>query len=411
MNRAPRPVPAPLPAGDDLLSLARSRAKDARDRLNAYEPEQLAGALVGLPPRQRAEFLELAERAPEIVPHLPEAVFATTVVATGIEDAGWLARHATAEQRVAAVDLDCWKDRTLSPSRLFEWIDALIAAGPETLVAAFEELDPELWIVAMKEMADFAPPGGETEGLTSEDGFAYYEPRSAEHEERLRTLLGIALLYAPRHYWNLVHGAVLESRVECELFAAQWQRSRLNDLGFPDRDRAMRTYRPLRPDALELPPAALQPDDGARTDLVVRAQPPAVLDGTLVGRTLAELPPERAAEIFEAVLAVANALAVADKLPLADPDSVSASLRKALRGIERGLAEVARLRDRPLAEVLDGAPAKALFRVGAALDPELRPKETLADLTREEEGTDWNVRTEVIDAWDRTLGEDGTLRK
>ena len=62
---------------------------------------------------------------------------------------------ASSEQRVAALDLDCWRDRRLSPSRLFEWIDAMIEAGPATLVAAFNELDLEVGVLALKEMADF----------------------------------------------------------------------------------------------------------------------------------------------------------------------------------------------------------------------------------------------------------------
>ena len=134
---------------------------------------------------------------------------------------------------------------------------------------------------------------------------------------------------------------------------------------------------------------------------------PQRLAGTLVGEALRELPPERAAEVLGYVLAVANALAVADKLPLADSGSVAASFGKALRGIDRGLAELARARDQSLAVVLDGVEPLDLFRIGATLDPSLRPGTTLSEFDEEEERPDWDVETETISEEDQTLAPDG----
>jgi hypothetical protein len=404
-----RPVLTGPSAGDHVLGLARSGTEPARAQLRAYTAEQLAGAVTRLLPRERAELLELVERPDEIVPLLPEAVFASTVLAMGIEDAGWLVQHASAEQRVAAVDLDCWKDFRFSPSRLFEWIDAMIEAGPETLVAAFDELDPELWVLAMKEMADFSVGVAESPDMLTGDGLVSYSPRSADHEERLQAILGTALTCSPPHYWSFVYGAMFESRQECEHHAVRWQRGRLNDLGFPDRTEAMRAYRPLRAEAVTVRPVEVA--DRETSALATSSGPPALLDGTLLGLALGQLPPDRASEVFEYVLAVATSLAVADELPLADPDSVSSSFRKALRGIERGLAELAKLREQPPVEVLSGVDPLDLFRLGATLDDGLRPHQKPADLWRAADGDDWNVRTEVIEPEDRTLAEDGRLRK
>jgi hypothetical protein len=130
-------------------------------------PDEIAGALLELVPVLRNEILEVVECIDQVVPRLPEAELASTIVASGVTDAGWLVEFATPEQRVACVDLDCWKDVRLSPSRLMEWIDALIEAGPETLAAAFDELDLEVWILALKEMADFAVGGVTTASSSS----------------------------------------------------------------------------------------------------------------------------------------------------------------------------------------------------------------------------------------------------
>jgi hypothetical protein len=72
------------------------------------------------------------------------------------------------------------------------------------------------------------------------------------------------------------------------------------------------------------------------------------------------------------VLAVANSIAVADRLQLSDPDSVPLALEKAVEGIDTGLRELARVQGRTPAEVLEGTSPVDLFRTGATLKPELR---------------------------------------
>ena len=194
-----------------------------------------------------------------------------------------------------------------------------------------------------------------------------------------------------------------ESAIECQEEAATMQRGRLTELGFPERGQAMGVYRPLPPDEVPRPDDDAIPRDRA---LVVRSQPPALLEGTVIGDAMAGLAPERAAERFADILVVANALAVADELPLAEPESVSRSLEKAVRGIERGLVALAEAHDRPASDVLDRVPPTQLFRVGATLDPSLRPSKTIFDVETEEASDAWAVPTEVIDPADATLGGD-----
>jgi len=346
------------------------------------------------------------------VPLLPEAEFASTVRSSGIEESGWLLEFASPEQRIAALDLDCWEDSRFSPSRLFEWIDAMIEAGPETLAACFDELDPELWVLAMKQMGDFSvlglgvvPPG---EGAT-EDGMVFYCAHSAESEDRIREILSTALYYAPAHYWRLVYGAILESTAESEWLAARWQQNRLGDLGFPAREQAMRACKPLEIDETRMLELRGETEPNA---LVTNAsQVPTQLSGSLVGRALAELPAQRLNEVMSDILVVANALAVADRLLLAEHETIEQSFAKALRGIDRGLAELARAKNQSLGRVLDATPPLDLFRVGATLDSELRPRNTLGDLAEEKEDPDWNLETEPISEEDRTLGADGRLKQ
>ena len=97
----------------------------------------------------------------------------------------------------------------------------------------------------------------------------------------------------------------------------------------------------------------------------------------------------------------------ADKLPLAEPESMETSFRKALRGIDRGLAELAKARNQDPAAILDATKPLDLFRIGATVDPDLRPSTSVADLVEEEDRDDWNVETEMISEEDQTLGRKG----
>lgn len=396
--------------GRTILRLARAGTQEALAQLGEASPTELANALRELEAVERVEVLEAAVQVDEVVPLLPEAEFTLTVRGAGIEESGWLVEFASSEQRVAAVDLDCWRDGRLSASRLFEWIDALIEAGPDTLVAAFDELDWEIWVLAMKEMGDFSVLGlGDLalgEGAT-DDGVVFYSAHTAEGEDRIREILTTALQYAPAHYWRLVYGAISESVDETAEFAARWQTNRLADLGFPDRRHAMRAYQPLRvDDAL-----TLDIDRTGGPDAVTSraSHVPAQLGTGLVAQALAELPAHRATEVMSAIFALANTLAVADELPLTETGTIERSLAKALHGIERGLESLARARSLAVDVVLDTTPPVELFRIGATLDPALRPRKSLADVEAEQARSDWNRERETISENDRTLSADGRL--
>ena len=168
-------------------------------------------------------------------------------------------------------------------------------------------------------------------------------------------------------YWRLVYGMLFESPAELEEYALRWRTNRLQDLGFPDREQAMRVYRSLSPTSAE-ETAEVE----LRGDVVRSFDLPKQLRGSLLGEALCELSPEVASDVLGYVLGVANSIAIADRLPLSDPESVPKALEKTVEGIDTGLREVARVRGRPPHEILEGTAPLDLFRAGATLKPELR---------------------------------------
>jgi len=361
-----------LADGVALLRLARGDRAAAVARLRELGPEELAAACQELRAESRAEFLMLVPRPEDVLPLLAEAELVQTVRAGGMSDAAWLLELATPEQRLACFDLDCWTGEQPALDRVHEWLDALIEAGRPTLVHALDEMDLELLILALRaetRVAVVAKEDEAPEGWYTPDGVVYFGFTDAQSPHRVHEVVQALFETLPALYWRLVYGLLFEPTPECEEDALRWRTNRLADLGFPDRAQAMRVYRPLRADKV-----VEQPAEGTEAGALVRSIAlPRQLRGSLLGEALTALPAGRAADVLGYVLGVANALAVADGLSLADSDSVPRALEKAVRGIDAGLRELAEARSQPAEEVLERTTPLDLFRVGATRDPALRP--------------------------------------
>jgi hypothetical protein len=372
-----------LADGVALLRLGRSDKAAARARLRELAPAELASLAQELRPESRSEFLMLVERPEDVVPLLPEAELVHTVRSGGMSDAAWLLELATPEQRVACFDLDCWSGPELSIARVQEWLDALIEAGRPTLVKALGEVDLDLAILAVRAEAEVAVVSKEQEppiGYFTADGVVYWGVPNEQTPHRVHEIAHALFADAPALYWRLVYGMLFESPSELEEEALRWRNVRLGDLGFPDRDQAMRVYRPLRPE--KVAEWSVPADTSALATAITL---PRQLRGSLLGEALAALPESRAADILGYVLGVANALAVADGLPLSEHESVPRALEKAVRGIDAGLRELARERQLPPAAILDRTAPLDLFRVAATLDPSLRARREPEPEATEEE--------------------------
>jgi hypothetical protein len=357
-------------SGAALLRLARSDRAGARARITALALDAQLSACLEVRPESRIDLLMLLDRPEAVVRRIPETEFCVTARATGMSEAAWLLEMSTNEQMQACVDLDCWVGSDLACERVVEWLGALTEAGPETMERALQSLDPEVVILAVRSLSEVAVLGKEDlrpDGWFTLDGVVYFGPHERVDPADLRALIQAAYTADQTSYWKIVYGTIFESETECEEYALRWRTGRLQDLGFPDREQAMRLYRPLRPADVE-----------TRTDSVPTSMPvvverlPAQLAGTLVGEALGKLSPQRAGDILGYVLSVANAVAVADGLSLSASESIPRALEKTVRAIDVGLGELSRLRNEPAHEILDQIQPLDLFRVGATVDPDLR---------------------------------------
>ena len=173
-------------------------------------------------------------------------------------------------------------------------------------------------------------------------------------------------------YFRLMLGVIHELPTETEEWALRWRNARLQDLGFPTWEDAIRLYRHLKPEELATLPSDQHPLDVAAWSLPVwmPGLPEAREGGRAVFRAITRLDEDERRAAFFSFVAVANEVAVAAHMELSDAETTPRAIDKAARWIDRGLAHLAAEHGLANEEVLRRVSFDRLFRVGANLDPE-----------------------------------------
>jgi len=375
-----RAVPAPA---RDILELARRDRGSARAALDALSPQERVDVVCGAPLARRAEMLALASRPEEVIPLLPEAELCFIVKSIGVEDAPWILESATPEQLVACIDLDAWSGLALAPEKLDAWLAALLDAGEKPLLTAVRNLDPELLVRMLMERAQIVmkPPGDEGEGWDPPDGartvegqFYFAARREGDDLASLASTLDILFREDYWLYFRLMQGAIWEIESDLEEWSLRWRIGRLEDLGFPGWDEAMRIYGYVRPDRrAELPEpaeAAISAPSDWRLPVWIPGLP-VPLDGSesrfSVFRAASKLAAEDRSAFFYAFVSLANSVAVADRMALGDAETLPAAIEKAATHASRGLDHVVEKTGVDASEALRRAGPTRLFRVGASI--------------------------------------------
>ena len=114
---------------------------------------------------------------------------------------------------------------------------------------------------------------------------------------------------------------------------------------------------------------------GLQGSVAVDASLPAAEDHRhAIFRAVAQLETEERARFFYAFLALANRIAVADRLDLGDSETLPGTLEKAATVTSRGLEFVASENGVAMVEALRRSGVERLFRVGVNLAPDgIRP--------------------------------------
>lgn len=362
-----------------VLDLARRDRAEARRALADLPLDTQVALVCAAPVARRAELLDLVPAPEELVPRLPEAELCFTVKAAGLESSAWMLEHATPQQIVACLDLDAWRGDAVVPSNLDLWLDALAETSDDALLRSLQALDPELLVLYLSQRVTVSLRPNDDEGweppagARTLDGQFYLDTKS-EGDDAAAILRLLHLLFQ-RDYWTyfrMLQAVIWEPQAENEEWALRWRMGRLEDLGFPRWEEAMQLYGFLPPAERAAIPAGERPlaVDPWHLPVWLPSLPESLDSEHLVFRTLARMEPEERRAAFYAFVAVANEVAVADRMELSEAETTPRAIEKAATWISRGLEHTATRNRVDPADVLRRVPLEHLFRVGANLDPE-----------------------------------------
>jgi len=376
-------LPSSLTDARGVLELARKDRAAAAKAVAELDLDAQVALVCDAPVGRRPQLLDLAPAPEELVPRMPDAELCFTVKAVGLGSASWLLELATPEQIVASLDLDAWTGPDPDVAKLDEWLEAMATIPDDALQRAVSALDPELLVLYIgARVAVFQKPDDDEgwdppAGSRTLDG--QFHLAALRDGDDLAGILRILDLLFQRDYWTyfrLLQGGIWELPTENAEWALRWRTGRLQDLGFPDFDEAMGLYRYLSPEergaAPEGPPALDVPE--WHLPVWIPALPEGADSAHLLFRTLARLAAEERRAAFFAFVAVANKLAVADRMELSDVETTPRAVEKAATWISRGLEHVSTENGLDAETVLRRATLERLFRVGANLDPEAARK-------------------------------------
>ena len=387
-----------LPGGArELLALAR-RDKRAASAALAGLAEELQTALVcEAPADQRARLLELTPQPEALIPQLPEAEFVFTVKAVGLDDSSWLLEHATPRQLATCFDLDAWNGLEPDRGKLDHWFGVLAEANEETLVRAAHAIDPEVLTLYLRDRVEVmldpkdeewqAPPGAQTL-----EGQFYFVARNPNDDIAALTKLVHGLFRSDYWlYFRMMQAVMWELEPELEEYALRWRTGRIEDLGFPAWDESMRIYGLLRPEQRALLADRPLEHEPADWDLPIWLPDlPALSQGeNALFRAAGELEDVGRRRFFYDFVALANKVAIADRMPLGDIETLPLAVEKAAAFASAGMEHVAAETNTPAREVLERGTLEYLFRVGASLDPEsARPRWLVDSLAQDEDDSE-----------------------
>lgn len=367
------------PEARRLLTLARSDRRAAENELSALAPEHQAAIICETSLATRRQMIDLLTNPEAVIPLLPDAEFCYTCREIGLDDSSWLLPMATEEQVVACFDLDGWKGFQVDTTQLDAWMTAIASTDEETLLRAARALDPELVVIFLRSHVDVTlkpseqdnPDWSPPERSQTLEGQFYFVAKNANDD--LAPVLALLHALFRGDYWlyfRVIQAVFEELPTENEEWALRWRTGRLEDLGFPSWDAAMRIYGFLRPDRrAEIPKEdfSLDTENPSLPTWNLELPEARESEGALF-RTTRTLETKERSTIFFALVSLANRIAVADRMELGNPESLPSAIKKAARFTSDGLEFVARENGLSLEKILRGVPLERLFRVGTNLD-------------------------------------------
>lgn len=206
--------------------------------------------LAALPARKRLDAIIESRGARELVRSLPAEDLYFTLMEVGLADSTELVHLASPEQYRTFVDLGGWTKDRLEPHEVLTWIRAARGDEPEEFLRKVRKLDAEVLEMLLREFTlvhDLEEnPDVQVEGVTLEtpEGRYLVEFKGVEGPELagMRALLNDLIADNPFEAVRFMEATRWDVPSELEEAAYRFRTARLQDLGFPPLEEAVRLF-------------------------------------------------------------------------------------------------------------------------------------------------------------------------
>lgn len=331
---------------------------------------ELVRRLTQLAPAKRIDALldEIDGRA--LVRSVPAEDVYRTIVEVGLSDAVEVVQLATPEQFRTFVDLAAWQRDRVDPIEVLHWLRAARGDDDDDFIKKLQHLDLELLellfrrltvIHDLEEDPDVDPAGPAVE--TPEGKYLVELRLDGPDEAALRRLLYDLTTHNPFELGRFLEAARWELPTELEETAYQFRQARLQDLGFPPLDEAVKVFAWRDPDKV-LPVA--------RSSSAALAPPAGESGPDFVGAAFEGLEPVERQNLEAEVRFLVNCVLLAEGAEPGDPPAIRRYSERARDLINLGLEHVTGCDVRLAAQAVRERPLKEIFQTGFSLTLRLR---------------------------------------
>ena len=253
------------------------------ENLNSDEQEQIFHKS---PFREKGELLMHSHNPGALTRSLSSEELYLVTRTLDTEERGEIIRHASVFQLFFIADIDCWKKDRIDGRSFLQWLEVLLAAGDDKLLAWLTEMDYEAVVSGFQQVIQVDKPDHEwtlDEALGDLPYFTidqmYYIQVQEENLETIKRALEILFQGNRGRYFAVLEGVLGEMSDEVEEEAYQRREMRLAERGFPDFETAQKIYRPLTREEFENFPkknpktSQSHPEDSAIPNYVVMWSP------------------------------------------------------------------------------------------------------------------------------------------
>lgn len=241
---------------------------------------ELVRRLTELAPRHRLDAMLEEVDGKALVRSLPAEDVYSTIIDVGLADSTEIVQLATPEQFRTFVDLAAWQRDRMDPLEVLHWLRAARGDDDDDFVKKVRSLDIEVLELIYKKLTlihDLEEnPDVDTQGVTMEmaEGKYLLEFRiDGVDEAALRRLTYDLTTHNPFELGRFLEAVRWEAVTELEEAAYQFRKARLEDLGFPPLEEALKVFAWVDPEKIKVAaaPAALAPSGSGHVDYVAAA--------------------------------------------------------------------------------------------------------------------------------------------